>query len=110
MKIESEQLHGATVLRASGRLDGTATADFEKTVLDAMAAAGKGRVVIDMLGVDYVSSAGLRSLLLAAKRAKGSGQAFSVAALSPSVREVFEISGFGSIIPTHARVEDASGG
>ena len=36
-------------------------------------------------------------------------QPFSVAALSPSVREIFEISGFGSIIPTHARVEDALG-
>ncbi len=109
MKIEAEQVRGATVLRASGRLDGTATADFEKAVIDAMAAAGGARVVVDMKGVEYVSSAGLRSLLLAAKRAKGAGQPFSVASLSPAVKEIFEISGFGSIIPTHARVEDALG-
>ncbi|MBU6281093.1 STAS domain-containing protein [bacterium] len=109
MKIDAEQVRGATVLRATGRLDGTSTAEFEKTVTDALAAAGQGRVVIDMKGVEYVSSAGLRSLLLAAKRAKGGGQPFSVAALSPAVREIFEISGFGSIIPTHARVEDALG-
>lgn len=109
MKIDSEQVRGATVLRATGRLDGTSTAEFEKTVLDAMVAAGESRVVIDMKGVEYVSSAGLRSLLLAAKRAKGSGQPFSVAALSPSVREVFDISGFSTIIPMHARVEDALG-
>ena len=109
MKIDAEEVRGSTVLRASGRLDGTATADFEKAVVDAMSAAGRGRVVVDMKGVEYVSSAGLRSLLLVAKRAKGNGQPFSVAALSPSVREIFEISGFGSIIPTHARVEDALG-
>ncbi|MFM7144175.1 MAG: STAS domain-containing protein [Alphaproteobacteria bacterium] len=109
MKIDAEQVRGSTVLRASGRLDGTATAEFEKAVVDAMVAAGRDRVVVDMAGVEYVSSAGLRSLLLVAKRAKGSGQPFSVAALSPSVREIFEISGFGSIIPTHARVEDALG-
>jgi len=109
MKIDSEQVRGATVLHASGRLDGTATADFEKSVVEALAAASPGRVVIDMKGVEYVSSAGLRSLLVVAKRAKGSGQPFSVASLSPAVREIFEISGFGSIIPTHARVEDAIG-
>lgn len=109
MKIDAEQVRGSTVLRASGRLDGTTTGDFEKTVVDALVAAGQGRVVVDMKGVEYVSSAGLRSLLVVAKRAKAGGQPFSVAALSPSVREIFEISGFGSIIPTHARVEDALG-
>ena len=109
MKIDSEQVRGATVLHASGRLDGTSTADFEKAAVEALAAASPGRVVIDMKGVEYVSSAGLRSLLVVAKRAKGSGQPFSVAALSPAVRDIFEISGFGSIIPTHARVEDAVG-
>lgn len=110
MKIESEQIGGTTVIRAAGRLDGTATAGFEQAVTQAMEAGGNPRVVIDMAGVEYVSSAGLRSLLVAAKRARSEGRSLGIAALTPVVREVFEISGFATIIPTHARVEDALGG
>lgn len=93
-----------TVAILDGRLDTATAAQAETTLLGLLEA---GPVVADMEGVRYVSSAGLRVLLKAAKAAKGKGVAFSVCGLQPAVREVFEISGFDRIIPSHASRADA---
>lgn len=85
---------GVAVL--DGRLD-TATAPAAEAKLLAMLE--KGAVIADLAAVRYVSSAGLRVLLRAAKQAKTAGHGFSVVGLQPAVREVFEISGFDKIIP-----------
>ncbi len=52
---------------------------------------------MDMAGVDYVASSGLRSRLIAAKQIKAAGHDLSLSCLQPSVREVFNISGFSTI-------------
>ena len=59
--------------------------------------------MLDLGRLDYISSAGLRVVLIAAKRLKSVGGALVLCTLNPSVREVFEISGFASIL------EDPSG-
>ena len=53
--------------------------------------------VVDLSSVSYVSSAGLRVLLKGAKTAKASGHRLVLAGIAPSVREVFDISGFSTI-------------
>ncbi|MCR0984330.1 STAS domain-containing protein [Roseomonas populi] len=104
----AEHREGATTIAAlEGRLDtATAPATEEKllSLLDG------GGLVADMSEVRYVSSAGLRVLLKAAKQARVKGVSFSVCGLQPAVREVFEISGFDKIIPMHATRAEAVAG
>ena len=106
MEITATQEGGRGVATLDGRLD-TATAAVTETKLLAMLE--KGGVIADLSEVRYVSSAGLRVLLKAAKQAKATGASFAVVGLQPPVREVFEISGFDKIIPSFAtRAEAAS--
>ena len=70
----------------------------------ALAGAGTtpAAVIIDCGALDYVSSAGLRVFLLAARASQRAGIPFALCALKPAVREVFELSGFSRIITVHA--------
>jgi anti-anti-sigma factor len=104
MQITEIKSGAVTVAAFEGRLD-TATAATAEAKLLALLA--QGAVVADLTEVRYVSSAGLRVLLKAAKQAKTAGQGFSVCGLQPSVREVFEISGFDKIIPAYASRAEA---
>ncbi len=58
-------------------------------------------LVLNLSGVDYVSSAGLRVMLMMAKKFTGPGQAFGICGLTPGVSEVFSMSGFADIIAIH---------
>ena len=98
---------GATLVTVTGRLDFEASASFQKELETAIAAAAarKAAVIVDCAGIDYVSSAGLRVFLVAARAAKGESVTFAVHSLTAAVKEVFEVSGFGRIIdvlPDHA--------
>ena len=69
--------------------------------------AGGGKVALDFARLDYVSSVGLRALMVAAKKSRASGRKIAVAALTPVVREIFEISRFNFIIPVFADLRAA---
>jgi anti-anti-sigma factor len=108
MDIQESKVGAATVAKIAGRLD-TATAPAAQARLLAMLTAG-ATLVADMTDVGYVSSAGLRVLLTAAKQAKSVGARFGLAAPQDSVREVLAMSGFDRIIQIHATVDAAAGG
>jgi anti-sigma B factor antagonist len=99
-----EAAPGVTIVVPEGRLDFGAAAGFQTQVEQAIAEAGKsgGGVVIDGSALDYVSSAGLRVFLIAAREMQRRKLSFSLCALKPAVREVFELSGFTRIISVHA--------
>lgn len=84
-------------LTLSGRLDSATSSEFEKTVQGIFATPGC-RVVMDFASLEYISSAGLRVILMAAKRAKQGDGRLLLCGLLPHVREVFELSGFLKII------------
>jgi anti-anti-sigma factor len=63
--------------------------------------------VLDLSKVDYISSAGLRVLMLARKQAKAQGGTLVVAGLTPVVKEIFEISRFTVVFEVFASVRDA---
>jgi anti-sigma B factor antagonist len=88
------------VVAPKGRLDSNTSPALESMLLERIAA-GETRMSIDFSGVTYISSAGLRVLLMAAKRAGAAKGEFSMHALSPEIREVFDISGFLSILTVH---------
>jgi anti-anti-sigma factor len=99
MEMSETSTGGAKVLALTGRLD-TASASQVETRLLALVKAG-GAVVVDMAGVNYISSAGLRALLMAAKQARAADTGFSLAAPQVVVLEVLQISGFDKILGIH---------
>ncbi|MFM1769575.1 MAG: hypothetical protein RJA22_2104 [Verrucomicrobiota bacterium] len=103
----TETMQGpCVVLALAGRLDGLAAPEVEARV-DRLAAAGNRRLVLDCAGLNYVSSAGLRAFLAAAKRMQVAGGRCAFAALTPAVRELFQISGFASVMEIHDTVAHA---
>ncbi|MDI3305867.1 MAG: STAS domain-containing protein [Acetobacteraceae bacterium] len=104
---QSTQTGGVVVThRLAGRID-TSTSPAVEAEIKAKLAAGSTRILLDMREVTYVSSAGLRVVLLVAKQAKAAGGNLALFGLQPSVREVFDISGFGKIIPIAASEAEA---
>ncbi len=100
MEITESTLNSAAVLTLAGRLDGLTSGTLERKV-DALLASGSRKLVFDCAPLVYVSSAGLRVFLTAAKKAKAAGGATAFAALTPAVHEVFELSGFTSVLAVH---------
>ena len=95
MEISQDTRDGIVVMSLSGRLDSSTAGSLEE-VLPPKVAESEATVV-DFSDISYVSSAGLRVMLKSAKVAKSSGHKLALSALDPSVREVFDISGFSSI-------------
>ena len=93
-RIDGDLVH----LNVAGRIDASTSPDVEQAVSAALKG-GRRRLIFDMRQVDYISSAGLRALLLAAKQAKAAGGGVAVFGLQSEVEEVFTISGFGKIVP-----------
>lgn len=109
MEIGSSKESGATVVTVTGRMDAITAPAFEKS-LNELIAAGEIRFVIELAGLEYISSAGLRSILAAAKVLKGKGGEIRFANVAGTVREVFDISGFGTIFKMHDSVTGALAG
>lgn len=106
MEILETRHANATILALVGRLDGIASPGLEKQI-DAALAAGAKVLVFDLARLDYVSSAGLRVFLSAAKKFKTAGGRASFVALPSPVREVFELSGFLAVLDIRADVASA---
>lgn len=102
MALDIRVEDGVTVIAVGGRIDHTSAPAFKDALLPAVeqaVAAGPG-AVLDMTGLDYISSAGLRILMMAAQAAKAKGGALLSCCLGPVVREIFEISRFSFVIPS----------
>ncbi|MBN8482973.1 MAG: STAS domain-containing protein [Xanthomonadales bacterium] len=105
LTIGEEQVGPVCLLVLAGRLDTDTSADLELATQDLLQA-GHRRFVIDLAGVGYVSSAGLRVLLGLAKAVDGGGS-LRLAALNAGVRQVFDVAGFTPLFRIHADRADA---
>jgi len=94
------------VVMLEGRLDSSSSGILEKKLLSLMET-GEKNFLIDFSDMDYISSAGLRVLLMAAKKTKPAGGKVVLSALSDNVKEVFDIAGFTSIFTIFATGEEA---
>ena len=81
------------VLELVGRLDTKTSGVLEKSVATHLGA-GQRRFILDLAGMEYVSSAGLRIFLMLAKKLSGGKGSLALCGLSPQVKEVFDIAGF----------------
>jgi len=94
------------IVTVTGRMDAVTAPEFEKCMGDWIDA-GETQFVVDFEGLDYISSAGLRSILTIAKSLKVKEGQIVLCALRDTVKEVFEISGFSTIIPVCESVDAA---
>ncbi|HWZ63008.1 MAG TPA: STAS domain-containing protein [Steroidobacteraceae bacterium] len=102
MNLRIEALAEATCVMPEGRLDFDAAPRLQEAIERLLGSASKPpAVIIDCAELQYVSSAGLRVVLLAARAAQRGGIGFALCALQPAVREVFDLSGFSRVISVH---------
>ena len=106
----TESRQGSTrVMAVSGRLDIVSANAFRDALLSRLGGADP-RVVLDFSGVDYISSAGLRELMIASKQARAAGVALAIAGMQPTVAEIFQISRFDTLFACHPTLEQALAG
>lgn len=109
MTLAQRSYGDVRVLALSGRLDHGNSDTFQADLtphVDACAHAGQA-IVLDLSRLDYISSAGLRCFMLAAKQAKALRGRLMVAAMQPLVAEIFHISRFNRVFETFASVREA---
>lgn len=107
MEIRDRKLdEKTTIVVLRGKLDATTVAPVEdrfKEILDE----GVRFIVADIAGLEYISSAGLRVLLVAGKRLAAIRGKVIVHSATTQVQEVFDLSGFSSLFPLCASREEA---
>jgi anti-anti-sigma factor len=106
IEISIDKQSKAVIVAVKGRMDGVSAPEFEKTMADHITG-GASRFVVDFSDLEYISSAGLRSLLTTAKTLRARGGELVFAALRDVVREVFEIGGFSKIFSIYASTDAA---
>jgi len=94
------------IVAVAGRMDAVTAPEFENRLLDWING-GEIHLIVDLGELEYISSAGLRSILTIAKNLKAKQGKIMLCALRDTVKEVFEISGFSTIIPVSESVESA---
>lgn len=107
VNIHAERRGNVVVIHASGRVDSATAPVFEHALMSALDDGGY-QLVVDFAGVDYISSAGLRGLLVAGKRMRTLPNGKLVlCSLREQIRDVFEISGFLGIFSVTASLDAA---
>ncbi len=106
MEVNKKIEKGTPVVAVTGRVDAV-TAPCLDAELNGCIDEGATAIIVDLSGVEYISSAGLRVILAAAKRLKTSGGDILIASLTGTVKEVFEISGFYSIFKVFDSPDEA---
>lgn len=96
MEVTKRKEKKFIIISVTGRIDATTAPEFE-TYLAGLMTEGEKRFLINFTGLDYISSAGLRSILATAKKLKSDAGEIVFSGLRGPVEEVFKISGFNSI-------------
>jgi anti-anti-sigma factor len=108
MEITLRDEGDTKIVTLNGKLD-TNTTPAAEGEINALLEAGVNKLLINFEQLSYISSSGLRLLLATAKKLKGSGGDLKVCSLNEMATEVFEVSGFSSILNVFASEQDALG-
>lgn len=106
MEIADARQRGVDVLAPAGRIDTTTVSSLEIR-LAPLLAGGRPQIVIDFSAVEYISSAGLRILLVAARRVQEGGGGLVLCGMGSAVRHVFYLAGFLPLFTIRDTREDA---
>ena len=106
MQISVKTTNEVKVLAFEGRLD-TQTSPDAQQQLTRLIEEGETKILVNLEKLDYISSAGLRVLLVVAKKLKANAGELRICSLNAVVKEVFDISGFDMILPVSASEAEA---
>ena len=95
MEILCRKTEKAVLIALKGNLDTMTSPEFDKRIAE-LTGAGEAFLIVDLTNLAYISSAGLRSLLSAAKKVKAQSGNIVLFGLQDSVKEVFDITGFNN--------------
>ena len=107
MEFAQEQAGNVTIVRLVGRLDSGAAAPAEESFAQLLEG-GTPHLAIDLSQLEYISSAGLRVLLVVARKVQQAKGKVVLFGLLANVREVFSISGFDKIFSIQADMAAAT--
>lgn len=109
MQVNAVRYADVTVVAVEGRIDYVNADEFRAALMPYLGdgAAGGARVVLDLSGLEYISSAGLRVLMIAAREVRARQGKLMAVALQPVVREIFEISKFTLVLQLVDSLQEA---
>jgi anti-sigma B factor antagonist len=108
MEIQTHEFTRVNVIAVTGRVD-SATAPELESKLKELVDGGKNKLVLDLKNVEYMSSAGLRTMVSTLKAVKRVNGDLRLANPSPRVEEVLRLAGLTSIFSIHSTQEEAVG-
>ena len=106
MKIQAAREGKAIVMSLQGRLDAVSSSEFEVSLSDWISK-GENNFLLNFTDLEYISSAGLRSILATSKKLKETQGKIFLTGLHGPVEEVFKISGFSTIFKVFPSAEAA---
>ena len=108
MEISIRKTDETSILDFSGNLDTNTSIDAEKSI-NRLIEDGADRILFNFTNLNFITSSGLRVLLSTAKKLQASGGKMKICGLNQTVQEVFDISGFGTILSLAVSEEEALG-
>ena len=109
MESSVRQIADVTLIRIDGRVDHATAKAFEEVIkphLDDTGGVPLPKILLDLGGLSFMTSAGLRVLMIAAKACAAQGRDLAVAALQPAIAEIFKISRFDLVLTIYPTVEE----
>ena len=106
MELTEQKTDQCVIIGIVGRLDTTNYTVLEKKLMD-LADSQHDKILVECAKMDYISSSGLRILLMALKKITQMKGKFALCSLQENIHEIFEISGFTSIFEIHSSREEA---
>ena len=106
MQIAEARVDGVVTVAPAGRIDTTTAPALEQHLL-ALLAGRERRIVLDFSAVDYISSAGLRVMLLLARRVQDARGGLALCAMGEAVHQVFQLAGFLPLFTVCATRDEA---
>ncbi|MBT3699888.1 MAG: STAS domain-containing protein [Alphaproteobacteria bacterium] len=107
--MDAQDYSEVIILAPTGRVDHTSAEVFQTELLEHVTkcAAADKHIILDLSGIDYMSSVGLRALMIASKESKKTDLTIVVSALQPDMKEIFEISRFHFVFKTFETTAEA---
>lgn len=106
MEVSEKRQDTVCILSLSGRLDANSSEEFQEKLVQIIEG-GTNNLVLDCQNLDYISSAGLRVVLVALKKLKQTEGKVVLCSLQDYIREVFEVAKFDAFLPIVPTVEEA---
>lgn len=107
MKITEKKKDDVTIISVDGKIDSNSSESFEKRLVELLEQKEK-KLLLDFSLVDYVSSAGLKAMLIAVKKAKNINAKLAISNPNENVANIINMAGFSAMMPYFSGLDDAT--